>query len=97
MRKFLSLLALMLLCSIGASAQVDWTDQGCLSVSPAMKNGDFAPGTVFYTIQNKALNAGCVRSGNLDTNGVLYINSSASTEHEAQWAIIGNHTDGNIV
>lgn len=90
MKKLLFFFAALVMSVASAVAQ-DWTDQGSLKVSPAMVDGDFVDGTVFYQIQNKA-------SGYLSTASMsgssLEFTTSGITADAARWAIFGNSTDG---
>lgn len=90
MKKLLFFFAALVMSVASAVAQ-DWTDQGSLKVSPAMVDGDFASGTVFYQIQNK-------KSGYLSTASMsgtsLSFTTNGITADAARWAIFGNSTDG---
>lgn len=91
MKKILLFFAALLVSVCSAMAQPAWNSIGSLKVSPALADGDFADGTVFYQIQNKT-------SGYLSTasmkDGSLNFTTSGITADAARWAILGNATTG---
>ncbi len=84
-------LMLMLLMSVSGMWAQDWGNIGSLKVSPAMQDGEFVSGTVFYQIQNKK--QGYLSTSSMSGDNLLFVNSGMSADG-FRWAILGDAENG---
>lgn len=93
MKKILFLFVALIMSVASAWAQ-DWTNQGSLRISPALNSeGNFASGTVFYTIQSKKDGGGYLSTASMSESSLSFT-SSGITADAARWAILGDNTNG---